>query len=442
METSALKTDAAAALDFLKSHMLADGYDLVCDLHKSKGSRLYDAKRDTFFLDFFSCFATCPLGFNHPRLTTPEALKRLGEAAVNKPSNSDVYSWEMVEFMRTFTRVAKPDHMKYAFFIEGGALGVENCLKAAFDWKVQKNFAKGYKEEKGYKVIHFKDAFHGRTGYTLSLTNTDPNKTKYFPKFDWPRIDNPYCRFPLQGDNLEQVVESEKQALGHIAEIIKEEGDDVACIVLEPIQSEGGDHHFRPEFHQALRAICDNNDILMIYDEVQTGFGASGKFWAYEHYVRPDMLAFGKKAQVCGVLASARIDEVPDNVFRVSSRINSTWGGNLVDMVRCGMYLQIYEEENILQHVSEMGQRLLERLHDLQEEFPDKISNVRGKGLLCAFDMVDSATRKAFLRRLFEERLLMLPCGRRSVRFRTPLNISWDDLQEGLGIIHKVVSAM
>ncbi|HSR54209.1 MAG TPA: L-lysine 6-transaminase [Acidobacteriota bacterium] len=439
METSALKTEAAAALDFLKSHMLADGYDMVCDLHKSKGAHLYDAKRDTFFLDFFSCFATCPLGFNHPKLTRPEAVKRLGEAAINKPSNSDVYSWEMVEFMKIFSRVAKPDDMKYAFFIEGGALAVENCLKAAFDWKVQKNFAKGYKEEKGYKVIHFKDAFHGRTGYTLSLTNTDPTKTKYFPKFDWPRIDNPYCRFPLEGDNLSQVVESEKEALGQIAEVIKEQGDDIACILLEPIQSEGGDHHFRPEFHQALRSICDNNDILMIYDEVQTGFGASGKFWAFEHYARPDLVAFGKKSQVCGVLCNERIDEVPANVFHVSSRINSTWGGNLVDMVRCGMYLEIYEEENLVEHVAENGRKLLAELHKLQADFPDKISNARGKGLLCAFDMADSAVRKAFLRRLFEERLLMLPCGRRSVRFRTPLNITWDELEEGLGIIRKVL---
>ena len=193
-------------------------------------------------------------------------------------SNSDFYTTEMAEFVETFSKYALPEHLPYMFMISGGALGVENALKAAFDWKIRKNFAKGIKEEKGTQVIHFKEAFHGRTGYTLSLTNTaDPKKTKFFPKFNWPRITNPKITFPLDEQNLEQVMALEQQALKEIKAAIYEHGDDVACIITEPIQAEGGDNHFRKEFFQKLRTVADEIDILLIFDEVQTGIGLTGK---------------------------------------------------------------------------------------------------------------------------------------------------------------------
>ena len=175
----------------LSKYMLVDGFDLVMDLRKSKGCRIYDSRRDRWFLDFFSFFASSPLGCNHPALLEPDFLKKLAEVAVNKPTNPDVYTVEMAEFVDTFGRLAMPDHFKHLFFIDGGALAVENALKTAFDWKIRKNIAAG-KGEKGEQVIHFQEAFHGRSGYTLSLTNTfDPRKTMYFPKFKWPRILNP-----------------------------------------------------------------------------------------------------------------------------------------------------------------------------------------------------------------------------------------------------------
>jgi len=349
----------------------------------------------------------------------------------------------MARFLETFTLHATPDFMKHIFFIEGGALGVENALKTAFDWKVRKNFSRGAKEEKGLKVIHFQQAFHGRSGYTLSLTNTsDPRKTQYFPKFDWPRILNPKCTFPLEGENLRHVQEHETKALAQIQAILDQSSDDIACLILEPIQGEGGDNHFRPDFHQELRRICDENEILLIYDEIQTGFGATGRMWAFEHYVKPDILAFGKKSQVCGILVNDRIDDVPDNVFRVSSRINSTWGGNLIDMVRCRFFLEIFEEEKVLEHCRQMGKLLLKELHQLQEEFPSKVSNTRGLGLFCAFDLPDSEFLTRFRQQLFENRLLILPSGERSIRFRTALNITKEELLEGIDILRKVLQQM
>lgn len=443
MEKAELTMDSKQVRSVISRYMMADGLDLVMDLERSHGSRIHDVKTGETFIDFFGCFATIPLGYNHPRLTSPEAIEELGRVAVQKPSNSDVYSREMASFVSTFSRLAFPDFMQHLFFIEGGALAVENALKAAFDWKVRKNFAKGISTEKGHKVIHFNQAFHGRSGYTLSLTNTaDPRKTAYFPKFDWPRILNPKCVFPLTGQNLDSVRTREEEALGQIRRVLDDDADAVACIILEPIQGEGGDNHFRPEFHQALREICDRYGILLIYDEVQTGFGSTGTMWAFEHYAKPDIVAFGKKSQVCGIMVSGRIDDVSDNVFHTSSRINSTWGGNLVDMVRCRMYLEIYEEERILETVRRRGELLLTELQALQSEFPDRVSNARGKGLFCAVDLPDREFRTEFLKALFARHVVMLGCGERAVRFRTALNIPEADLLEGLTIIRQVLRAM
>ncbi len=442
MEKSELMVHPREVRGVLARHILADGLDLVFDLKNSRGCHLYDAGREAYYLDFFGCYATIPLGYNHPRMTTPEAIEELGWAAVQKPTNSDVYSQPMAEFVETFGRIGIPESMPHTFFIEGGALAVENALKAAFDWKVRKNLAAG-KGERGTQVIHFRQAFHGRSGYTLSLTNTaDPRKTQYFPKFDWPRIDNPKVTFPLEGANLEEARRLEREALGQIEQVLREKGDDIACLILEPIQSEGGDNHFRLEFHQALRRICDEHDVMFVYDEVQTGFGASGKFWAFQHYVEPDIVCFGKKSQVCGILVGRRIEEAPEHVFHTSSRLNSTWGGNLVDMVRSRMHLEIYEREGIVAHVERMGRLLLDELRQLAADHPDKVQNPRGLGLLCAFDLPSTELRNQLRKDLFERKLIILGCGQRSIRFRTALNIPEEDLRRGLQVIREAIRAL
>ncbi len=428
--------------DILKNHILADGYDLVLDLDKSKGARLHDARTGKDYLDFFTFFASNPLGMNHDRLAGDrEFVDKLGRTAINKPSNSDVYTEQMAEFVSTFDRVGIPDYLPYAFFVSGGALAVENALKVAFDWKVQKNFRKGYRVEKGHKVLHFDRAFHGRSGYTLSLTNTEPVKTRYFPKFNWPRIHNPAITFPLNKENRHSVEEAEKQALAQAERYFEEYKDEIACILLEPIQGEGGDNHFRPEFHKELRRLADENEALLIYDEVQTGVGLTGKFWCHEHYVKPDILAFGKKAQICGILASKRIDDIETNCFHVSSRINSTWGGNLVDMVRFTRILEVIEEENLVDHAAETGNWFQERLKKLAGNQPI-FSNPRGLGLFCAIDLPDTASRDKLLKQCLKNGLLILGCGTKTVRFRPPLTITKEELDEGIDIISKSVKTL
>jgi L-lysine 6-transaminase len=421
----------------LARHILADGYDMVLDIERSHGRRLWDARRGRPLLDMFSFFATSPVGLNHPKTADPVFRGKLLRAALANPTNSDIYTVEFAEFVDTFGRVGIPSYLPYAFFVAGGALGVENALKAAMDWKVRRNFRKGLTTEKGHQIVHFRDAFHGRSGYTLSLTNTaDPRKYEYFAKFDWPRITNPALRFPVDAREIERVGTLERHAVEEIKRAFSERRDDIAAIIIEPIQAEGGDNHYRPEFMRALRQLADENEALLIFDEVQSGVGLTGRFWAHQHVgVEPDLLAFGKKMQVCGMLAGRRIEEEPDNVFKVSSRLNSTWGGNLVDMVRSERYLQIIEEDHLVEHAATVGAHLLAGLQALQAERPDVFSNARGKGLMCAIDFPDTATRDKVTDEAYEMGMMILGCGRHSVRFRSPLDVEAAEINEALGIL-------
>jgi L-lysine 6-transaminase len=429
-------------LPLLRKHMLIDGFDVVVDLKRSKGSYLVDARSGKRYLDFFTFVSSHPLGMNHPKLTTQTFLKKIGRAAITKPSLSDIYVQEQAEFVDTFARVAMPEYLPHAFFVEGGALGVENALKAAFDWKIRKNFARGYKEERGRQVIHFRHCFHGRTGYTLSLTNTDPVKTDLYPKFNWPRVLNPSVRFPLVESNLERAIRDEDISINQIKQAFRENKDDIAAIIHEPIQGEGGDNHFRPEFFKALRQLADENDAMLIIDEVQTGIGMTGKMWAHQHFVQPDMISFGKKTQVCGFLCSRRIDEVPENVFKVSSRLNSTWGGNLVDMVRAQKYLEVIQEENLVENARVVGEHLLSRLHELESEFPAVVSNSRGLGLFCAFDVATPEARTGIRNRCFDKGLIILPSGERAIRFRPALNVTKQEIDLGISIIRESIQKL
>ena len=429
-------------LDVLSRHILVDGYHVVMDLEKSRGSYLYDARSDRMLLDFFTNFATYPIGYNHPKTADPEYRERLLQAALGKPTNSDTYTMLYAGFVQTFSTLAvPPSHARHLFFVEGGSLAIENALKTAFDWKVRKNFARGETLERGTQVLHFRHAFHGRSGYSLSITNTaDPRKTQYFPKFDWPRLTCPRLSFPVTPEVLEDVAAAENEVEREIRDACGKFPGDIAALIIEPIQGEGGDNHFRPEFFARLRRLADELEFLLVFDEVQTGVGLTGSMWAWQQFgVEPDLFCFGKKTQVCGFASNSRIDDV-ENVFSVSSRINSTWGGNLADMVRCAKYLEIIEEENLIENARVTGDHLLGRLRELAVELP-AISNVRGRGLFIAFDLPDKEARDRTLAACLENGLIALASGASAVRFRPALTLSRDEADEGVRKLRRAVLA-
>ena len=436
------RTDRHTAPDqvheVLARSILADGFDFVLDLTNSAGSYLVDARDGRRYLDMFTFFASSALGMNHPALADDEDFRaELAAAALNKPSNSDVYSAPMAGFVETFARVLGDPGLPHLFFVDGGALAVENALKVAFDWKSRHNEKRGIDPALGTRVLHLRGAFHGRSGYTLSLTNTKPVTVARFPKFDWPRIDAPYIRAGADMDALE--AESLRQA----RDAFEAHPHDIACFVAEPIQGEGGDRHFRPGFFAAMRELCDAYDALLIFDEVQTGCGVTGTAWAYQQLgVQPDVVAFGKKTQVCGIMAGRRVDDIADNVFALSSRINSTWGGNLADMVRARRILEVIESDELFDRAAEQGAYLRARLDELAHDFPGVVLDPRGRGLMCAFSLPTAADRDELIRLLWRRGVIALASGPDGVRFRPALTVSRAELDAAINAVRGALAVM
>jgi L-lysine 6-transaminase len=429
--------------EVLGQHVLADGFKLVYDTRASHGSWIVDARSGTEYLDLYTFFASAPLGSNpHGLVDDPGFMALLAEVAANKPANPDIYTTHYAQFARTFARVLGDPALPRLFFVEGGALAVENALKTAFDWKSRQNEAAGRSPSLGTRVLHLTKAFHGRSGYTLSLTNTEPVKTDRFPKFSWPRIDVPAVRFPAPQYQAENE-RAEELALAQARAAFDSYPHDIACFIAEPVQGEGGDNHMRPEFLQAMQRLCHERDALFVLDEVQTGVGITGTAWAYQQLgLQPDIVAFAKKVQLGGIMAGRRVDEVPGNVFRVPGRINSTWGGGLADMVRSTRLLEIIERDGLIEQAGKTGAWLLSELRTLGERQPGLVSNVRGRGLMCALDLPDRETRDTALKLLGEQRVIMLPCGEHSIRFRPALDVTETDLEFGLNALDRVLAAL
>jgi L-lysine 6-transaminase len=190
--------------------------------------------------------------------------------------------------------------------------------------------------------------------------------------------------------------------------------------------------------------LADENEAMLIYDEVQTGVGLTGKFWCHEHFgekARPDIIAFGKKMQVCGILAGTKVDEVENNVFRVSSRINSTWGGSLVDMVRSSKIMEIIEEDKLCDNAAKVGEYLQNELVKIAER-NSIISNVRGRGLMTAFDFPDKAKRDKFIKEGMSRDVMFLGCGNHTIRFRPALIMDKAHIDGGLSILEKILTIL
>ena len=266
--------------EVLGRHLLTDGFKLVLDTKESRGSWVVDARDGRRYLDMYTFFASAPLGTNPPGVVDdPEFTALLAEVAANKPANSDIYSTHYAEFVETFARVLGDPRLPHLFFVEGGALAVENALKVALDWKSRHNEANGRDPALGTRVLHLTRAFHGRSGYTMSLTNTEPNKTDRYPKLDWPRIEVPAIHFATDEADLKAL---EDRALRQAEEAFARYPHDIAAFIAEPIQGEGGDNHMRAEFLQAMQELAHRHDALFVLDEVQTGAGTTGTPWAYQ----------------------------------------------------------------------------------------------------------------------------------------------------------------
>jgi L-lysine 6-transaminase len=424
-------------LPTLKQYILTDGFRLLPDFDRSRGSFVADLSTGEEYLDFCTFYASMPIGYNHPALRSDAFREDVLRYSVFKPSNPDFYSVPYARFAERMALMV-PEDMRRLFFIDTGALAVENALKAAFDWKAKKNLQKGA-EGGADQILHFKRAFHGRTGYALSATDSPhAAKTLHFPRFGWPMFDPPVRRFPDDPEYESRVAE----CLHEIGAWCAAHPDQAAALIVEPIQGEGGDRHFGKSFFEGLRKLADEHEFLLIFDEVQTGMGLTGRNWAHQHFgVQPDILVFGKKAQVCGIAAGPRLDEIPGNVFRVSSRISGTWCGSVIDYVRGALIIDVIRTENLVENAAAQGEILLRGLEALEAEF-GWVTQARGRGLMAAIDLPSEEVCKRVVRRCYErEKMLLLTSGTRTIRFRPVLDVTGEVIGEGLARLRRALAA-
>lgn len=447
----------------LQKTILVDSYPKIWNFKKSINSTLFDLDGHKY-LDFHGGFGSNPIGWNHPVL-----IEKMEEEPmslyVNKPANSDFYSTKLVEYVDKMNTTLPKGYDKL-FFIDGGSNAVENALKVAFDWKY-KMFKKYFDNKGSYnpKIIYLENCFHGRGGYTMSLTNTDPKKVALFPKFNnWIRIKNKTSRtyglshqdtfistknYPKYDKCNKLIDDIEREGKVNIVKEfldIEKYNDlrDIAAVIVEPIRCEGGDIYPTLSSLRFINDYCKNNDILFIVDEVQTGFGTTGKWWCFEHFnhLNPDIVSFGKKSQQCGIFAGRRIDYVENNCFAQSSRISSTWGGNLIDMVRATHIIDIINDDNLLNNAKMLGNYWTNEMHQLPTIYKQYISNIRNLGLLMAFDLPSNESRNKVLKEMENNGLLALGCGRKTIRLRPNLAVDIEDIEECIDITKKSIESI
>ncbi|BEL08265.1 L-lysine 6-transaminase [Actinoplanes sichuanensis] len=420
-------------VDVLRRHVTGDFYDLVISRRHSSGSWIVDDRTGRRYLDMVGFYASSAIGHNHPRLTEDAGfLAELQSLAGFKPSNPDFPTDVQARFTQTLLRVLGDPELPYLLYIDGGALAVENALKVAFDWKTRHNGRRGVAVA-GWRVLHLERAFHGRSGYTLSLTNTDPAKTALYPAFDWPRIPSPAVNDTALWADPELTVD-ERAAITAAEAAFRRHPDEIACFIAEPIQCEGGDRHLRPAFLLAMQELCHRHDALFVLDEVQTGCGVTGVPWLHQELgLAPDLVAFGKKTQVCGVMGGRRVLDEPLNAMRTPSRLSSTFGGNLIDMLRATRILEVIEEDRLMDAAATSGAHLLGRLREVAADFKGTVDDPRGRGLLCAVDLVDGALRDRVVEIAREKYdTLFVGAGERTLRFRPALTVTVAELDEAV----------
>jgi len=416
-------------------YLLPDWIQNIClNPNKSKGSYLYDDNAGRFILDLYCFFSTLPLGYNHPIFSTNEFKTDLLAFGGLKPSTGRILTRFIDEFVPDFNDFVNSDIFNKYFFIHGGGLAVENALKIAFDWKRYINHKTGFKiDGNDMEVIALEDAFHGITGYGLSLS-ANQLKGSDFPKFNWPKFKAPYIRFPFSEMEKAEFQNEQSLALNKIEAYIEKKGKQyIASIIIELIQGGGGDNHLGKNYVKGLKNICEKNDILLIFDEVQTGFGVSGKLWCFEHYnVEPHLLTFGKKAQISGVCIGKNIPDIED-VINVPGRLSPTWNGDITDFVRCKYVMKAYKEYNLIDNAAELGKYIVSSLMSM-----NKFSNVRNRGFLIAFDFENSDDRDRYDQLCFKQGLFLLPMQEKTLRMRPNMALSKDEADHALSIISEV----
>jgi 4-aminobutyrate aminotransferase/(S)-3-amino-2-methylpropionate transaminase len=407
---------------------------MIVDDERSQGVHLVDLDGNVF-LDFFSNFALGSLGYNHPAHLAVARSEAFVRAACNPTSTPFVTSPSWISFVSAVEREFAPPGMAKIFCVDGGGEGVEAALKAAFivhgekarrthgepvnplQWPEERQRAAMDNAGTNAVVLSFSGAFHGRGLGPLSATHSKLIHKADQPAFAWPQATFPAHRFPRERF-AEENARAERDSLAEVERLLDQFAGRVAAILVEPVQSEGGDRHASPAFFQQLQALAHKAGAALILDEVQTGVGISGTLWAHQQLqlaAPPDLVTFGKKMQLGGFFAT------PSYNITQFGRMYQTRNGDRARGLLALATLQTISREDLLRNVRETGAYFLQRLEELATRFPHLVSDPRGLGFLLAFDLPTTQARDELLQRSLRRGLFATYTGTRSVRIRPHL---------------------
>lgn len=368
------------------------GFDIKIDFKKSKGSYVFDKNTKSYYLDMFSMFSTLPLGYNHPAFDS-SFNKKIKEISKIKMCNSVFQSDYLENFLKEFKPYCFSDNIHFTCT---GSLAIESAIKCALN----------YKKLKTQRVIALKKGFHGLNGYGLLTDDYLDTKKRleYLPKIaNWENIE------------LDEI-------------LILKSFSDIAAIIIDPIQCTAGDIYLDKNKLQKLQKLCNQNDICFIVDEIQTGFGATEKFWYSDVIgINPDILVFGKKSQVSGIIA---IDKYNECFNKFLGKLDVTFDGDLIDMVRSTYVLKAYKKFKLINN---------KHFIKIRNILKDRIKEIRGNGHLIAFDFGSKEERNSFFDKCLENKLLVGKGGEKSIKLRPNLALTDDEIDDFEKIINYIL---
>ncbi|CAI6333866.1 unnamed protein product [Periconia digitata] len=421
-----------AAIEKLEKVFDTRSLNMIADYGRSYGNYIADPDGNVL-LDVYAQIASIPVGYNNPTLQLAATSPEMASAIINRPALGNFPQHDWADILETGILSVAPKGLDQVFTGQSGSDANELAYKAAFMWKRQQqrgganvdfsdheitsamnNQSPGAPE---LSILSFKSAFHGRLFGSLSTTRSKPIHKLDIPAFDWPQAPFPALKYPLEDFAAENAAE-EQRCLDETERLIKEWHAPPTAVVVEPIQSEGGDNHASASFFRGLRTLTKKHNILFIVDEVQTGVGATGQFWAHEHWnleSPPDMVTFSKKAQTAGYYYGNN-DLRPNKPYRQFN----TWMGDPARAILFRAIIQEIKRLDLVRHTAATGSYLYDGLARLAEKYPGEIMNLRGKGQ-GTFIAWDSGRRDEVLKKAKAVGVNIGGSGERAVRLRPML---------------------